>query len=520
MVGGSLSHGGHSNTPSRHRPSLSPTPRRGRTRPQIIVKRTVKEANATVQYPMLTRTNYEEWEMLMRVNMEAAGIWYAIEPYEGEEVEYRDDRLALAAILRSVPTEMLPTLRGKRTAQAAWEAVRTIRVGVERVRESKAQQLRREFVALGWKEGESAEDFSVRITGLANSLRVLGDNISDADIIRKMLDTAPEHLERIAVVIETLLDLNDISVEEVTGRLRAIEQRRRKAAPVVDSQGRLLLTQEEWKAKLRIGEKGSSSGSSGSGGSGGSGSGARSKRTSTSRDRRRGNGGTRQATGPGDGLGGQPKKGDKCRYCEKKGHWAKECRSRLRDEAHLAQGEEEEESMLMVAIAEVNAISSLSPQISTAPPGGTAPIHLDESRLFVQLGDEHQGESTRWILDTGATNHMTGARSAFSELDTGIRGTVKFGDGSVVGIEGRGTVLFKCKGEEHQALEGVYHIPRLTANIVSLGQLDEEKYKWSCEDGVLRIWNMQRRLLAKVVRSANRLYILKLDIARPVCLVA
>ena len=62
---------------------------------------------------------------------------------------------------------------------------------------------------------------------------------------------------------------------------------------------------------------------------------------------------------------------------------------------------------------------------------------------------------------------MTGTRSAFSELDTGIRGTIKFGDGSVVGIEGHGTVLFKRKGREHQALEGVYHIPCLTANIVS-----------------------------------------------------
>ena len=73
--------------------------------------------------------------------------------------------------------------------------------------------------------------------------------------------------------------------------------------------------------------------------------------------------------------------------------------------------------MLMVATAKVNATSSPSPPISTAPPGAPAPIHLDESRLFVQLGDEHQGESTRWILDTGATNHMTGSRLAFSELD-------------------------------------------------------------------------------------------------------
>jgi hypothetical protein len=38
---------------------------------------------------------------------------------------------------------MLPTLRGQRSARAAWDTIKTIRVGVERVRESKAQQLRR-----------------------------------------------------------------------------------------------------------------------------------------------------------------------------------------------------------------------------------------------------------------------------------------------------------------------------------------------------------------------------------------
>lgn len=124
-------------------------------------------------------------------------------------------------------------------------------------------------------------------------------------------------------------------------------------------------------------------------------------------------------------------------------------------------------------------------------------MHLDENRLFVQLGDGHEGESTRWILDTGATNRMTGARSAFSELDTGVRGTVKFGYGSMVGIEGHGTILFKSKQGEHQALNGVYHIPRLTANIVSLGQLDEEGYKWNSEDGVLRVWDQRRRLMQR-----------------------
>jgi hypothetical protein len=131
----------------------------------------------------------------------------------------------------------------------------------------------------------------------------------------------------------------------VTRWLRAVEQRRRKTTPVVDSQGRLLLTQEEWMVKLKIGDKGSSSNS------GGSGAGAGNKRGGGGRGRDRSNGVSHQAVGSGEGMG-QPKKTDKCKYCGKKGHWAKESRSRIRDEAHLAQAEEEdnEPALLMARI--------------------------------------------------------------------------------------------------------------------------------------------------------------------------
>jgi hypothetical protein len=80
---------------------------------------------------MLTRTNYQEWAMLMHVNFEVARWWYAVEPKEGEEINYRHNRLALAVILRSVPPDMLSSLRERRSsAAAAWEAIKWIRIGV------------------------------------------------------------------------------------------------------------------------------------------------------------------------------------------------------------------------------------------------------------------------------------------------------------------------------------------------------------------------------------------------------
>ena len=131
-----------------------------------------------------------------------------------------------------------------------------------------------------------------------------------------------------------------------------------------------------------------------------------------------------------------------------------------------------------------------------------------------------QHEHQRWVLNTGETNHMTSARYTFSELDSGIRGMVKFGDGSIVEIEGRGTILFVGKGGEHRKLTGVYFIPRLKANFVSLGQFDEASCFISIERGLLKICDDRRRLLMQVRRRKNRLYILKLEIEQPVSLSA
>jgi hypothetical protein len=125
-----------------------------------------------------------------------------------------------------------------------------------------------------------------------------------------------------------------------------------------------------------------------------------------------------------------------------------------------------------------------------------------------------------WYLDSGATHHMTGLRELFTDLDTTSRGTVRFGDESKVEIAGVGSIIFEAKSGEHRVLHGVYYIPALRNSIMSLGQLDEGGSKVEIEHGVLRIWDQRKRLLVKVRRSPNHLYVLYINTAKPLCLAA
>ena len=86
-------------------------------------------------------------------------------------------------------------------------------------------------------------------------------------------------------------------------------------------------------------------------------------------------------------------------------------------------------------------------------------VNLDEPRAQIHLERVGGELEQRWYLDSGASNHMTGSKATFSELNNDVTGTVKFGDGSRVGIRGCGTIIFRCQNGEHRVLTDVYYIP-------------------------------------------------------------
>jgi hypothetical protein len=127
----------------------------------------------------------------------------------------------------------------------------------------------------------------------------------------------------------------------------------------------------------------------------------------------------------------------------------------------------------------------------------------------------------KWYLDNGASNHMTSNTDIFSDYTRDVIGSVRFSDGSLVEIAGRGSILFESKDGGHRAVHDVYHIPRLQSSILCVGQLDENGSRINIDDGVLRLWDRRsHELLTKVQCSPNRLYILPLRPTKSVCLAA
>lgn len=61
--------------------------------------------------------------------------------------------------------------------------------------------------------------------GITSELVVLGDKYTEEEIGRKFLQALPPRFGQIATSIKTLLDLSEVSVDELVGRLKTTEDR-------------------------------------------------------------------------------------------------------------------------------------------------------------------------------------------------------------------------------------------------------------------------------------------------------
>jgi hypothetical protein len=208
---------------------------------------------------MLTKTNYNDWDLLMKVKLQAQQLWDAV---EFTDAEFHEDRLALDALLASVSSKMVSSLVDKPTSKDAWDSIVASHIGIDRVWKATVQKLCQEWDRLTFRLREDADDFAFHLSGLVQQLAWHGDGDIDEQKVVKYLHVIPKKYTQITLSIETLLDLSALSIEEVTGRLKAVDDRN-EALPTnsVTSDGKLLFTEEQWLAhqKEKKQQEGSSS---------------------------------------------------------------------------------------------------------------------------------------------------------------------------------------------------------------------------------------------------------------------
>ena len=78
-----------------------------------------------------------------------------------------------------------------------------------------------------------------------------------------------------------------------------------------------------------------------------------------------------------------------------------------------------------------------------------------------------------WLIDSGASYHMTPHREWFSEYEEYDGGDVFLGDDSPAKILGRGRVKFLLNDGRIRTLPGVLHIPKLARSLISVSKLDD-----------------------------------------------
>ncbi|XP_074374438.1 uncharacterized protein LOC141714841 [Apium graveolens] len=139
-----------------------------------------KEGGVGMSYPMLTRNTYTTWAIKLRVFMQDHGVWIAVEPKDPKTpVEERIDKVALAAIYQGISEDVFLSVADKTTTKEAWEAVKTMSLGAERVKKAKVQTLKSEFESLKMKDTESLDDFCLKLNGLVANIRTLGKIVEE-----------------------------------------------------------------------------------------------------------------------------------------------------------------------------------------------------------------------------------------------------------------------------------------------------------------------------------------------------
>ncbi|KAG6488118.1 hypothetical protein ZIOFF_056876 [Zingiber officinale] len=409
-----------------------------------------------------------------------------INPTEDEQKAYKENirknAMALRILQQSVSKTIYPRIFGLKKVNEAWEVLKKEFKGSQKVISIKLQNLWRDFDNIAMKDAENVKDYFSRIMEILNQLKSCGEVVPDRKIMEKILRSLPQKCEHVVTVIEEMKDLTEVSIYELMGSLEAHEKWVSKYTTPVE---------QEFQAKLNVSEQ-KQERSENNRRSYGRGRGSRSR----GRDRSYAEG-----RPEGQHRSGYAEAEAGCRICRKNNHETKYCRFRCRrckfpthsDRDCWYKNKEQKHEQKQEDRSSVNFSKEDEP-----------------SKVFYSSSNTVQDMNEIWFLDSGCSNHVTGIKKNFVELDENYNSLLELGDSKKLKIEGKGVVLvFSVEGQQKR-MHDVFYTPEIAQNLLSVGQMMKNGYKLVFAEGQCEITDRNRQKVAVVKMTSNNLFPLKM----------
>ncbi|RDX99778.1 hypothetical protein CR513_17122, partial [Mucuna pruriens] len=105
------------------------------------------------------------------------------------------------------------------------------------------------------------------------------------------------------------------------------------------------------------------------------------------------------------------------------------------------------------------------------------------------------------------SNHMSGNKEWFSELDENFRHIVKLDNDTRIAVMGKGSVRLNVNGVTH-VISHVYYVPELKNNLLSMGQFQEKGLAILIQNGKYKVYHLERGQIIEIDMKGNRMFVL------------
>ena len=443
----------------------------------------VKEKGLDFKLPILTATSYARWKFDIQIILEVRDVWKVAcgrdklpaapkkpttaadgdeksETRKAAELKYQKDcadhKVIVAdwtakdAKAREILSRSLDDRHHEmiRSAVTAVGMLSTLQQLYEQKSTSNVFMATREFHELKWSSDTTAMSFVARLKGIASKLDSLGEKVSDAMLMSKIINELPAAYQILKESWEiNTLSGSNLTVNDLLSQLVRMESGKKQEKKTTDTASAF------FHKTLPV------------------------KR------------------GPETRV---------CFKCNKAGHLKRDCRSKGNNGQKMSFNNRKNDQPQQSQSG--NSSTSQSPKDAK---GSNAKANVTHVKVGYVLADMEDKDV--WICDSGASHHMTKRREFFSTYESVTDGTfVQNGSGERMYVKGKGRVIIQVhNGNDitESWLDDVYHIPELTdINFFSLGKASDKGCTTTICNNKITITGKQGTIVAE--KSENNLFIL------------